>query len=60
MPGVIFEEDSSKSEREGLEGGSETCCDVWFEGCGTDQKRKKKRRRQEAELALTMMDKIRN
>lgn len=39
---MIFEEDSSKSEREGLEGGSETCCDVWFEDCGTDQKKKKK------------------
>lgn len=41
---MIFEEDSSTSEREGLEGGSETCCDVWFGDGGTDQKKEEDKR----------------
>lgn len=42
---MIFEEDSSMSEREGLEGGSETCCDVWFGDGGTDQKKEEEDKR---------------
>lgn len=32
-------EGSSRSEREGLGDGSETCCDEWFGESGTDRKR---------------------
>lgn len=33
------DERSSKSKREGLDDGSETCCDEWFGESGTDRKR---------------------
>lgn len=43
--GDLWRKDNSKSEREGLQDGSETCYDVRFEDCGGDK-------RQEAELEV--------
>lgn len=36
--GDLWQEDSSKSEREGLKGGSETCYDIWFGHDSTERK----------------------
>lgn len=36
--GDVWQKDSCKSEREGFQDGSETCCDVWFGDGGADRK----------------------
>lgn len=33
-----LQQDSSKSQRKGLQDDCETCCDVWFGNCGPDKK----------------------
>lgn len=37
----IWKKDGSKSEREGLQHGSMTYCDLWFGDGGTDKKERK-------------------
>lgn len=36
--GDLWQKDSTTSERGGLKNGSEICCDVWFQNCGTEKK----------------------